>query len=86
MAAVRVKKSFVHFMKGRPVHVHSGDLFDDSDPCVKKFPQAFEPVDHAVARRAGVEAATSEPGVLRSLTSPRRAPRKAADSASSQDD
>lgn len=83
MATVRAKEAFSYQdVNGIPVMVSPGTLYDSNDPDVKKRAHLFEEVEVAAARRknrnAGVEDATAEPGVPRSVTKP-RLPRKSAE-------
>lgn len=78
MPVVRAKEPFAYTdTNGVPRTVCTGDLFTDSDPCVKKRPHLFEAVEVAAARGASraTETASAAPGEVRAA---RSAPRKAA--------
>lgn len=49
--------------------VEEGDLYDDDDPWVKKYPQFFDDAE-TVKRDAPVEQATARPGEKRSTKKP----------------
>jgi hypothetical protein len=58
-----------------PQVVRQGDLYEDSDPVVKRFPANFEDVEVHVSQRkerqqSNVEAATAAPGERRTRTEP----------------
>jgi hypothetical protein len=79
MAVLRAKEAFAYNdSAGVPRVVRPGDLFDASDPAVKKRGHLFETVEVNVERRATVEAATAAPGERRSVSVPRKT-RKADD-------
>lgn len=73
MATLRAKEPFsFNDINGVPRNVSSGDLFDSADRNVKGREHLFETVEVDVDRRrkatAGVEDATAEPGIKRSLS------------------
>jgi hypothetical protein len=64
---------------GVPRSIAVGTLVSDDDPDFKNKLNLFESADVAVARSAGVETATAEPGSLRSVSTKfKKAPAKAA--------
>lgn len=81
MAIKRAKTSFGVMVEnnGRvtPKVIRSGDLYEDSDPIVKKYQDNFEDVEVHVTqqrerRRENVEAATAAPGEKRTRTQPEK--------------
>jgi len=71
--AQRCIAGFVDFRGGYPEMFNPGRLVDDNDPVIKGREGYFEPVEVAVARYAGVEQTTAEPGEKRSRSKPRKA-------------
>lgn len=82
MAIKRAKNAF-GYMEGDPPTprvVNPGMLFEETDPVVQRYPNAFEDVETHVTRtreqqRQNVEAATAAPGERRTRTAPRRTTR-----------
>jgi hypothetical protein len=68
--AFRCIAAFVDFRDGNTELYNPGRLVDDRNPVVKGREMYFEPVEVAVARFAGVEQATAEPGEKRARTAP----------------
>lgn len=75
---VRAKEPFAYTdTAGVPRMVATGQLFAADDPCVRKRPGLFEPVEVAAARATtstASETATAAPGEVRAV--PRGRPRK----------
>jgi hypothetical protein len=69
----RVREAF-HYTdaKGVPQFAHTDLLVSGDDPIVAKWPLFVEPVEVAVARAAGIEDASADPGSLRSVSTKRR--------------
>lgn len=80
MSIVRAKEPFAYTdSTGVPRMVATGQLFAADDPCVRKRPGLFEPVEVAAARATtstvgASETATAAPGEVRAV--PRGRPRK----------
>ncbi|MFS0697759.1 hypothetical protein [Streptomyces nitrosporeus] len=69
--ALRCIRSFAAYAGGKPRVVKAGALVADDDPVVKGREGSFQSVDAHLQRRCGgVEAATADPGAVRTLTSP----------------
>lgn len=76
MPTVRAVEPFAYPVEGgHLVSVTAGELFDSSDPCVKKRPSLFEPVEVTVASRKAAtatavvtETASASPGEHRART------------------
>ena len=73
VSIVRAKEPFSYVdVNGVPVNVSPGDLFDSTNPDVKKRAHLFEAVEVTAERRkrraSGVEDATAEPGAKRKLS------------------
>lgn len=65
---------FVFDDSGIPRELVEGDVFDDKDPAVKKYPQFFQPVEVNAVRATdrAIEQATAAPGETRAV---KRAPK-----------
>lgn len=77
MSTVRAKEPFGYALpSGYLQNVGAGELFDSDDPCVRKRPQFFEPVEAVTARKAGraVETASAGPGERRTRGRPPKNP------------
>ncbi|MEU2901347.1 hypothetical protein ABZ771_00390 [Streptomyces globisporus] len=69
--ALRCIRSFAAYVEGKPRVVKAGALVADDDPVVKGREVSFQSVDaHLQKRGRGVEAATADPGTVRTLTPP----------------
>ncbi|MFD5041964.1 hypothetical protein ACFWNI_33480 [Streptomyces sp. NPDC058377] len=69
--ALRCTRSFAAYQDGKPRVVKAGSLVADDDPVVKGREGSFQTVDaHLQRRRGSVEAATADPGTVRTLTPP----------------
>ncbi|MFE7753000.1 hypothetical protein [Streptomyces sp. NPDC057428] len=69
--AMRCTRSFAAYQDGKPRVVKAGSLVDDDDPVIKGREASFQTVDaHLQRQRGGVEAATADPGTVRTLTPP----------------
>lgn len=84
MAIKRAKNAFGYMDTSGPNPtprvVNPGMLFEETDPVVQRYPDAFEDVEMHVTRqreqnRQNVEAATAAPGERRTRSAPRRTPR-----------
>lgn len=69
--ALRCIRSFAAYEGGKPRVVKAGALVADNDPVVKGREGSFQSIDaHLQKRGRGVEAATADPGTVRTLTPP----------------
>lgn len=76
MAIKRAKTAFAYMVGTMPRVINSGNLYDESDEVVSKFPEHFEDVETHVDRRrearAEVEQATAAPGERRTRSTRRK--------------
>jgi hypothetical protein len=66
VAYYTVSTSFFGALHGGGVEYHKGEVIDEDDPALRRWPEYFEPLvvrDHLVERR--VEQATAAPGEQR---------------------
>ncbi|MFJ9982564.1 hypothetical protein ACIQUD_00615 [Streptomyces globisporus] len=69
--ALRCIRSFAAYVEGKPRVVKAGTLVAEDDPVVKGREASFQSIDaHLQKRGRGVEAATADPGTVRTLTPP----------------